>query len=224
MTAAPHTSTAPGPAADPAHRLTLHNDWSLWRLAALRSAGMPISWLDRFAVPDCADDESDIRSRETSAAAVRSVVAQPAFLEAVTWQNPALIRNWMGRFAADLAADGDGRLSRRDQREALVAFLAQRYCAKNETIGFFGPVAWARFGDDHAGVRTRGTAGLRSRTLFREHWAVDAIARTFASGRPPHPPDRPAAPGVLLRRRSTAPTTTPTAASEPRRSRPGRCP
>ncbi|WP_328379826.1 lantibiotic dehydratase family protein [Streptomyces sp. NBC_00440] len=197
MTAAPHTSTAPGaPSADPAHRLTLHADWSLWRLAALRSAGMPISWLDGFAVPDCADDESDTRSRETSAAAVRSVVAQPAFLEAVTWQNPALIRNWMGRFAADLAADGDGRLSRRDQREALVAFLAQRYCAKNETIGFFGPVAWARFTDDQAGVTTRGTAGLRSRTLFREHWAVDAIARAFA--------ERPALHTHLIARRHPA--------------------
>lgn len=181
MTAAPHTSTAPDSGAKSAHRLTLHHDWSLWRLAALRSAGMPISWLDKFAVPSCADDDSDSRSRETSAAAARSVVAQPAFLEAVTWQNPALIRNWMGRFAADLAADGDGRLSRRDQREALVAFLAQRYCAKNETIGFFGPVAWARFSEDHTGIRARGTAGLRSRTLFREHWAVDAIARAFAA-------------------------------------------
>ncbi|MER7169889.1 lantibiotic dehydratase [Streptomyces mesophilus] len=181
MTVAQHTSAAPEAATGPAHRLPLHDDWSLWRLAALRSAGMPFSWLDTFAVPSCADDDSDARSRETSAAAVRSVVTQPAFLEAVTWQNPALIRNWLGRYAAQLTADKDGQLSRRDQREALVAFLAQRYCAKNETIGFFGPVAWARFGDDHPGVRTRGSAGLRSRTVFREHWAVDAIARTFAA-------------------------------------------
>ena len=181
MTVAPHTSPASESTTGPAHRLTLHGDWSLWRLAALRSAGMPISWLDGFAVPSCADDDSDTRSRETSAAAVRSVVAQPAFLEAVTWQNPALIRNWMGSFAADLAAGGDGLLSRRDQREALVAFLAQRYCAKNETIGFFGPVAWARFSDDHPGIRADGTSGLRSRSLFREHWAVDAIARAFAA-------------------------------------------
>ncbi|MYW69877.1 hypothetical protein GTY65_38355 [Streptomyces sp. SID8379] len=187
MTVAPHQSHSSGSRARPVHRLALRDGWSLWRLAALRSAGMPISWLDRFAVPMCADDDSDTRSRETSAAAVRSVVSQPALLEAVTWQNPALVRNWMGQFAADLAAGGDGRLSRRDQREALVAFLAQRYCAKNETIGFFGPVAWARFSEDQSGVRTSGTAGLRSRTLFREHWAVDAIARAFAARPELHP-------------------------------------
>lgn len=185
MTAAPHAPA--GPATRPAHRIPLHDGWSLWRPAALRSAGMPFSWLDRFAVPGGADDDSDARSRETAAAATRFVVAQPAFLEAVTWQNPALVRNWLGRFAAELAADDAPRLSRRDQREALVAFLTQRYCAKNETIGFFGPVAWARFGDDHTGVRIRGTAGLRSRTLFREHWAVDALARTFAARPELHP-------------------------------------
>ncbi|KHL08944.1 lantibiotic biosynthesis dehydratase-like protein [Mumia flava] len=183
MTAAAQAFALDGPSSDaePGHRIALRDGWSLWRLAALRSAGMPMAWLEAFAVPDAADDESDLRSRETSAAAVRHVVGQPAFVEAVTWQNPALVRNWLGRFAADLAAGGDGRLSRRDQREALVAFLAQRYCAKNETIGFFGPVAWARFGEDHEDVRTSGTARLRSRTLFREQWAVDAIARTFAA-------------------------------------------
>jgi len=173
--------TRPGSDAQPGHRIALRDDWSLWRLGALRSAGMPISWLDAFAVPPGEDGESEARHRAVSAAAVRDIVAQPAFLEAVTWQNPALVRNWLGRFAADVGTGGDGRLSRRDQREALVAFLAQRYCAKNETIGFFGPVAWARFTDDHVGVVTRGDAGLRSRTLFREQWAVDAVAQAFAA-------------------------------------------
>lgn len=182
-----------GSGSDPGHRVALRDDWSLWRLAAVRSAGMPISWLDAFAPPPGEDGESEARCRETSAAAVRGIVAQPPFLEAVTWQNPALIRNWMGSFAADVVAGGAGRLSRRDQREAVVAFLAQRYCAKNETIGFFGPVAWARFTDDDTGIVTRGGGGLRSRTLFREQWAVDAVARTFAA--------RPAlAPHLIARR------------------------
>ncbi len=181
------------PDAAPGHRVALDGGWSLWRLSAVRSAGMPLAWLEAFAAPAGPDDGSDALDRAASAAAVRDVVAQPAFLEAVTWQNPALVRNWLGRFAADVVAGGEGRLSRRDQREALVAFLAQRYCAKNETIGFFGPVAWARFTDDRPGIATRGGSGLRSRTLFRERWAVDAAARAFA--------DRPAlAPHLLARR------------------------
>src|SRR6185436_16619205 len=137
--------------AQPAHRVPLSGAWSLWRLGAVRGAGMPVSWLDAFAAAGPDAGETEVRA--AAAAAVRAVVAQPAFVEAVTWQTPAVVRNWLGRYAADVAADGPAaRLSRRDQREALVAFFAQRYCAKNETIGFFGPVGWARFVDDAGGL------------------------------------------------------------------------
>src|SRR5262249_2521765 len=126
------------------HLLELVPGWSLWRTAAVRGAGMPFSWLDAFAVD--AESGSEPRAREVSAAAVRALVGQPRFIEAVTWQNLSVIDNWLGRYARCLSAGGT-HLSRRDQREALVAFMAQRYCSKNETIGFFGPVAWARFDD-----------------------------------------------------------------------------
>lgn len=159
-----------------AHRVPLAAGWSLWRLSAVRGTGMPVSWLDAFAPPD-PDTADEDQARAVSAAAVRALVARPVFVEALTWQNPAVVRNWLGRFAADPA----GRLSRRDQREALVAFLAQRYCAKNETIGFFGPVAWARFADDRTGLTLTGSGGLRSRCVYRETWAVEAVARTFAA-------------------------------------------
>lgn len=163
-----------------AHRIPLSDGWSLWRLAAVRSAGMPVSWLDPFAPPD-AETVSEEDTRAVSAAAVRAVVAQPMFVEAVTWQNPAVVRNWLGRYAAEVADGREPRLARRDQREALVAFLAQRYCAKNETIGFFGPVAWARFVDDDVGLVVRGGGGLRRRSLFVEAWAVDALAQALAA-------------------------------------------
>ncbi|MER7455826.1 lantibiotic dehydratase [Micromonospora sp. NPDC126480] len=170
--------TLPGPAGEAVavHRVPLAGDWSLWRLSAVRGTGMPVSWLDAFVPPD-PDAASEEEARAVSAAAVRALAARPIFVEAVTWQNPAVVRNWLGRFAAD----PDGRLSRRDQREALVAFLAQRYCAKNETIGFFGPVAWARFVDERSGLTMTGSGGLRSRSVYRETWAVDAVARAFAA-------------------------------------------
>jgi hypothetical protein len=163
-----------------AHRIPLSDGWSLWRLAAVRSAGMPVSWLESFAAPS-AGTVSEEDARAISAAAVCAIVAQPSFLEAVTWQNPAMVRNWLGRYAAEVAGGGQPHLARRDQREALVAFLAQRYCAKNETIGFFGPVAWARSVDDDVGLVVRGGGGLRRRSLFVEVWAVDAIAQAMAA-------------------------------------------
>jgi hypothetical protein len=160
-----------------AHRIPLADGWSLWRHAAVRGAGMPVSWLERFAAPGAGTDDA----RAVSAAAVRAVVAEPPFLEAVTWQNPTVVRNWLGHYAAESANDRRPHLARRDQREALVAFLAQRYCAKNETIGFFGPVAWARFVDSDAGLVTHGGGGLRRRSLFVEAWAVAAIAQAMAA-------------------------------------------
>jgi hypothetical protein len=65
-----------------------------------------------------------------------------AFREALTWQN---------RGALATAADGllkDGvKPSRRRQREEVVARYWQRYCSKNDTIGFFGPLAWGEVRD-----------------------------------------------------------------------------
>jgi hypothetical protein len=161
----------------PGHLIELAPGWSLWRLCALRGAGMPWSWLDRLA-GDPAESANDARDR--AAASVRAVVREPRFLEAVLWQNSALVENWLGAYADRLAV-GDNSLSRRGQREALVAFLAQRYCAKNETIGFFGPVAWAEFDRLATGLRSAGGGGLRSRTLHVEGWAVRALAEALAA-------------------------------------------
>ncbi len=171
-------------AVEAAHHMELTGGWALWRLSALRRAGMPLSWLAPYALPAdvwAGGGGSEEDARAAAAAAVRQTVAQPSFVEAVVWQNADLARNWLLRFAQDVQAGGAGRLSRRDQREVAVARLAQRYCAKNESIGFFGPVGWSRFVGHEGGVTTRGGAGLRRRDLFVEAWAADAIAATFST-------------------------------------------
>lgn len=162
-------------------RPALDERWALWPLAALRTAGMPFGWLAGFAT----DDEGEDAARARSAAAGRALARQDRFAEAVQWQNPSLVRNWLGGYRhAVLAADADADavpLSRRDQRETLLATLAQRYCAKNETIGFFGPVAWARFDEDTATTTAHGSRGLRSRTAYLEWHAVAAVAAAAAA-------------------------------------------
>ncbi len=105
--------------------------WELWRDVALRSAGFPVSGLEAFG----SGDES---------ARLRGVARDPLFREAVTWQNPAVMANAIAK-----VADGaSGKPSRVRQREEVVASYWQRYCAKNDTIGFFGPLAWGRLVDD----------------------------------------------------------------------------
>lgn len=72
---------------------------------------------------------------------------------------------------------GPRRNTKHRQHEALVASYLQRYCAKNDTIGFFGPVSLAQF-DDGPGIRVEhaDSAGpTRERVTYLEGWGVRAL-------------------------------------------------
>jgi hypothetical protein len=107
------------------------------------------------------------------------IAADPLFREAVTWQNPNMLPALDGlvRGGPDAA-----RNSMRRQRETAVLRYWQRYCAKNDTVGFFGPVTWVTVDPAEPGVRARpGRELLRSRRLFFEHWALTAYADRLAA-------------------------------------------
>jgi hypothetical protein len=144
------------------HLVPLTGDWALWRDFAVRSAGFPVSGRDVFG----SDDES---------AGLRSVAAEPRFVEAVTWQNPAAVDNAVAKLV-----DGKVRKpSRRRQHEELVASYWQRYCGKNDTIGFFGPLAWGRIGESERPLRVRVGELERERIVHLESWGVQALAETI---------------------------------------------
>ena len=138
----------------------LAGDWALRRDFAVRSAGFPVAGLDAFG----AEDESG---------RLREVAADPAFREALTWQN---------RGALATAADGllkDGvKPSRRRQREEVVARYWQRYCSKNDTIGFFGPLAWGEVRDAGPALAQRSRALVRERTVHLEVWCLERFLQT----------------------------------------------
>ena len=144
------------------HLVPLAGEWALWRDFAVRSAGFPVDGLDAFGP----GDESGRISR---------VAANPAFVEAVTWQNPSAVANAITRIAS---GDG-GRPSDSRRREAVVASYWQRYCAKNDTIGFFGPLAWGRIADEGPALTFRSEALERERAVHLEAWAVQALAETI---------------------------------------------
>src|SRR5207245_9044309 len=74
------------------------------------------------------------------ATAIREVAADPSFREALAWQNRAVLE----RTIAPMLAGGTGRRNVAERRnEELIANYVQRYCTKNDTIGFFGPIGWA---------------------------------------------------------------------------------
>jgi hypothetical protein len=141
------------------HLVKLTEDWSLWRDFAVRSAGFPVEGLDAFG----ADED------ERLAEAARN----PAFQEAVAWQS----RESLARGVRKLALDAQGSPSRRRRWNDVTASYWQRYCSKNDTIGYFGPLAWGEFSDS-----TEDAMSLRAgevdaeRVVHFETWAMEALA------------------------------------------------
>ena len=142
------------------------SEWALWRDAQLRSAGFPAAGLDRFSAPECAAaadaflgaraERADLEAAYAAAVAqgstvVAEIAADPLFREALTWQNP--------RAAARIATEaptGQSAWQRRNRtkaKENLITRYWQRYCAKNDTIGFFGPTAWVSLDPEAPAVR-----------------------------------------------------------------------
>jgi hypothetical protein len=147
------------------HLAMLTGEWALWRDIAVRTAGFPVSGLAIFG---SRDEESGLRQ----------VACDPLFRMAVTWQNRAVMRNAVAKIAAGAAAPG----SRQRHREEVVASYWQRYCAKNDTIGFFGPLAWGRIADEGLSVQARCGPLIRESSVHFEAWAMQALAEALDPG------------------------------------------
>ncbi|MFD4790019.1 lantibiotic dehydratase [Streptomyces sp. NPDC058459] len=168
--------------------------WLAWRDALLRSTGFPASGLLRFAAPVCAASadglldgtapESEFAAvfQETVAAVsteVNRLAADPLLREAITWQSPAiaglldsLLRN----------PEPIRRNAKRRYREEQLSRFWQRYCAKAETVGFFGPSLWITLDDEQDDIRAVTGPGLVDRRqVFLEPWAVMAYGEWLAT-------------------------------------------
>jgi hypothetical protein len=105
----------------------------------------------------------------------REFAVSPRFREAVMWQNRTAIHTALDpllRKSSDNLRNSDLR-----QKEEMVANYLQRYCLKNDTIGFFGPVGWAKLvnGNSPLSVRT-GSALVARSSVFFENWCIEALA------------------------------------------------
>jgi Lantibiotic dehydratase, N terminus len=161
----PASALAGGPSpAAPAgpHLVPLAGEWALWRDIAVRTAGFPVSGLNVFGPGD-------------EQAGLRAVARDPLFRTAVMWQNRAAARNAVGKIAAGSAAPG----SDQRRREEVVASYWQRYCAKNDMIGFFGPLAWGRLVGDGPAIQARCGRLVAERTVHFEAWAMQALAEAL---------------------------------------------
>jgi hypothetical protein len=112
--------------------------------------------------------------------ALRAVAADERFREAVLWQNRHAATTGVATFLRRSVEEGPSSKHHRQQARML-AFYLQRYCTKNDTIGFFGPVGWARLTEGAEVITVRpGKELLAARQVYFEGWAIDAIAERLA--------------------------------------------
>ncbi len=176
-------------------------EWRAWRDVLVRSAGFPADGLDRFTAPGLAriadayldgevgEEELEAAHAEVmadTARIVEDIAADPLFREAVTWQNPTMVTVLQKLLRPETEElTGKAARKKRDRRrfrEDTVARYWQRYCGKNDTIGFFGPVTWGGFDPDAPAVIARAGDGLtRSREVFYEFWALEEYVAHLAA-------------------------------------------
>lgn len=144
------------------HLIPLCDGWALWHDVAVRSAGFPVSGLDAFGAGD-------------EPGRLRAVASDPRFREAVTWQNRTAFETAIDKVALGSPTSG----SKQRQREELVASYWQRYCAKNDTIGFFGPLAWGSMVEDGPALRVHGAGGDAARSVHFEAWCFEVLAESM---------------------------------------------
>lgn len=190
----------------PPHHVPWYDTWTAWRWIGLRATGFPVELLQGITFPACAaaaerlakaeaGNEGEIDEAEIAAArsdyeqqfeaaynqqaeALNELTCDPRFQQAVLWQNYEAYRNGVCKLPETRF---QGAPKKRRQREQLVAKYLQRYTVKNDTIGFFGPMAWARWSDsEDPVVRLEPQSELvEARDVFLEGWGVVALAKTL---------------------------------------------
>lgn len=109
--------------------------------------------------------------------AVCEVASHDLFRQAVAWQNHTALVAALNPLSADL----DMPMAKRRKREDLVVSYLQRYCVKNDTIGFFGPIAWGRITPDRPDLVAFPAKDLiTKRNVYFEDWAIAALAEAVA--------------------------------------------
>jgi len=153
-------SRAPGPVpsdTEPGRALETH------RLAFERAAAQGRE------VEALLDAEAD-RIGET----LLSLGAEPMLREALLWQNRNGLRTGVDELTRNTGAS---RTQRRRAKEQLLARYLQRYCTKNDSIGFFGPFGWGQLSRSERAVKLEpGEALLARRNVYFERWSVATLA------------------------------------------------
>lgn len=164
--------------------------WQVWGVGLLRSAGFPVSGWSTLGGPRAALASAEHRERGAEYDAFKAVYDADALAEseqfagiagnelfrrAIAWQNSSVFR------ILDGLVSGKSHGSDRRRRERTMAMYWTRYCAKADTIGFFGPAAWISAGRIQQALAVEpGPSLVSGGRVFFERWAVAELAEWMA--------------------------------------------
>src|SRR5205085_3225927 len=135
---------------------------------------------DRLQAAKDAYAQTFVKSFSPVSHSLQRAAADKRFREALTWQNREALHTGVDRLLA-MPITNEPPTSVRRNREKLVANYLQRYCVKNDTIGFFGPIGWATFASAGEALALKhGAQFIGDRRLHFEGWALDAFAAALA--------------------------------------------
>lgn len=102
------------------------------------------------------------------------------FREAVMWQDREAVHTGIDLFLRKSTESGNTPKKQRQYGQLIAKYL-QRYAVKNDTIGFFGPMGWARWVSHGPTLAARpGPNLLATRTTYLETWGIDALGEVLA--------------------------------------------
>jgi hypothetical protein len=111
---------------------------------------------------------------------LRDVVKTDRFREAILWQNRQAFHRGLASLLRSIDIQAAPNAKQR-QNLMLAAMYLQRYCVKNDTIGFFGPVGWGSFVPEETSIRMQpGQTLLARRATYFEYWGIQVLAEVFA--------------------------------------------
>ena len=148
--------------------------WRLWIGTCPSRVTGHSGGCSRFAVPASRSGASTRSARTVRAADWRGG-ARPAVPRGGHLAEPGRARQRVDKVAAGATT----KPSWARRREEIVASYWQRYCAKNDTIGFFGPLAWGQFAADGPPLRMRFGPLVRDWAVRLESWGVQALATSL---------------------------------------------
>ena len=112
--------------------------------------------------------------------AIKNTLLMPRFRVAALLQNGRALSRVTTALLRQSSPSANKTFKER-QNEEFVASYLQRYCAKNDTIGFFGPVGWAQFDPHAGGISVRpGKQLVSTSTIYFENWCIEALAEKLS--------------------------------------------